>query len=162
MRLGNWNELLLRRHATESLRSTGRPPAEDSCAGPCMLEAVGPDSCTAAGRGRGRSGLTEPPVASHRAAVGGRAGRLGAGRKEPWREGGRGVLSGRCKTQSEGTSPTDRQTITERALRATPLITGWNRCVAMATTPTHLVKWKFSTAFSQPFKDGRHSLPANH
>lgn len=56
VRLGNWNELLLRRHATESHCSTGRPPAEDSCAGPCMLEAVGPDSCTAAGRGRGRSG----------------------------------------------------------------------------------------------------------
>lgn len=33
----------------------GRQPVEDSCAGPCMLGAVGPDSCTAVGRGRGRS-----------------------------------------------------------------------------------------------------------
>lgn len=54
----------------------------------------------------------------------------------------------------------DRQT--DRALRATPLITGWNRCVAMATTPTHLVKWKFSTASPQSFKNGRHSVPTNY
>lgn len=50
------DELLIRRHATESVCSTGRPPAEDSCAGLCMLEAVRPDSCTAAGRGRGGLG----------------------------------------------------------------------------------------------------------
>lgn len=33
----------------------GRQPVEDSCAGLCMLGAVGLDSCTAVGRGRGRS-----------------------------------------------------------------------------------------------------------
>lgn len=117
VRLGNRNKLLIQRHTTESLCSTGSPPAEDSCAGPCMLEAVRPDSCTAAGRGRGGSGSLNWGLP----AAGGGEGGAGRREKDLRREGGRGAeLSQRELLPQTG-----------RALSAAKLITGWNRSVAM-------------------------------